>query len=80
LDAKGYILLVLVLVMALLLFVTNLLASIAKETLVPHKIALVRVKGRLALLGGIAKSLLVKGEPLATQAPKQVVLTTIGLA
>ena len=44
----------LVLVLALLLYMPNLLASIVKLTIVLHKTSLVRSKGRLAFLGGIA--------------------------
>ena len=59
---------VLVLVLAILLYMPNLLASIAKLTIVLHKTSLVRSKVRLAFLGGIAHSLFVDRKPLATQA------------
>ena len=63
-----------------MLFMTNLLATSAKPTIVLHKTSLVRSKGRLAFLGGIAQSLFVERRSLAIQAHKQVVLTTIGLS
>jgi hypothetical protein len=46
----------------------NLLASIAKPTIVLYKTSLVRSKGYLAFLGGIAQSLFVERKSLATQA------------
>ena len=58
----------LVLVLAILLYMPNLLASIAKPTVALHKTSLVSHKGRLAFLGGIAQSLFVERKPLATQA------------
>jgi hypothetical protein len=61
-------------------FVTNMLATSAKLTIVLHKTGLVRSKGRLAFLGGIAQSLFIERTSLATQAHKQVVLTTTGFA
>ena len=63
-----------------MLSMTNLLATSAKPTIVLHKTCLVRSKGRLAFLGGIAQSLFVERSSLATQAHKQAVLTTIGLS
>ena len=42
------------LVLAIMLFVTNLLATIAIPAIVLHKTSLVRSKAGLALLGGIA--------------------------
>jgi hypothetical protein len=59
---------VLVLILAILLYVPNLLASIVKPTIALHKASFGSSKGRLAFLGVIAESLFVKGEPLATQA------------
>ena len=59
---------------------TNLLATSVKPTIVLHKISLVRSKGRLAFLGGIAQFHFIEISSLATQAHKQVVLTTIGLS
>ena len=59
---------------------THLLATNAKPTIVLHKTSLVRSKDRLAFLGIIAQSLFVERSSLATQAHKQVVLTTIGLS
>ena len=56
------------LVVAFMLFMTNLLATSAKPTIVLHKTCLVRSKDRLAFLGGIAQSLFVERKPLATQA------------
>jgi hypothetical protein len=41
-----------VLILAILLYVPNLLASIAKPTIALHKTSLVSDKGRLAILGG----------------------------
>jgi hypothetical protein len=62
-----------------MLFVTNLLAISAKPIFVLHKISLMRRKGHIAFLGGIAQSLFVERRcSLATQEYKQVVLTTIG--
>jgi hypothetical protein len=61
-------------------FVTNLLATSAKTTIVLHKISLVRSKGHLAFLRNIAQSLFIERCPLATQAHKQEVLSTIGFA
>jgi hypothetical protein len=63
-----------------MLFVTNLLATIAIPAIVLHKTNLMRSKDNLAFLGGIAQSLFIERCSLATQAHKQVVLTTIGLA
>ena len=63
-----------------MLFVTNLLATSAKPTIVLHKTCLGRSKGRLAFLGGIAQSLFVEKNSLAAQAHKHAVLTTIGLS
>ena len=57
-----------------------LLASNAKPTIALHKASFGSSKGRLAFLGGIAQSLFVKREPLATQALQQAGLTVIGLA
>ena len=62
-----------------MLFMTNLLVTSAKLTIVLHKTSLMRSKGRLAFLGGIAQSLFLERSSLATQAHKQAVLTTIGL-
>ena len=70
----------LVLVLALLLYMPNLLASIVKLTIVLHQTILVRSKGRLAFLGGIAQSLFVERSSLAIQAHKQAVFTTINLS
>ena len=53
---------------ALLLYMTNLLATSAKLTIVLHKTSLVRSEGRFAFLGGIAQSLFVERKSLATQA------------
>jgi hypothetical protein len=64
----------------LLLYVTNLLVDFAIPTIVPHKTSFVISKGSLAFLGDIAQSLFVERCPLAIQAHKQVVLTTIGLS
>jgi len=63
-----------------MLFMTNLLATSAKSTIVIHKTSLVRSKGHLVFLGGIAQSLFVERCSLATQAHKQMILTTIGFA
>ena len=63
-----------------MIFMTNLLATSAKPTIVLHKTSLVRSKGRLAFLGDIAQSLFVERSSLATQAHKQAALTTIGLS
>ena len=63
-----------------MLFVTNLLVTIAIPAIVLHKTSLVRNKGGLAFLGVIAQSLFVERYSLATQAYKQAVLTTIGFA
>ena len=63
-----------------MLFVTDLLATSAKPTIVLHKTSLVRSKGRLAFLRGIAQSLFVERSSLVNQAHKQAVLTTIGLS
>jgi hypothetical protein len=63
-----------------MLFMTHLFATKAKPTIVLQKTSLVRSKGRLAFLGGIAQSLFVERSSLATQAHKQAVLTTIGLS
>jgi hypothetical protein len=46
----------------------NLFASIAKLTIALHKAWLWSSKGHLAFLVGIAQSLFIKREPLATQA------------
>jgi hypothetical protein len=51
-----------------MLYMPNLLASIAKPTIALHKARLWSSKGHLAFLGGIAQSLFIKREPLATQA------------
>jgi hypothetical protein len=64
---------------ALLLYVTNLLATFAIPTIVPHKTIFVISKGGLTFLRDIAQSLFVERCPLATQTHKQAVLTTIGL-
>jgi hypothetical protein len=71
---------ILVLVHTLLLYVINLLATFAILAIVPHKTSFMTSKGGLAFLGDIAQSLVVERCPLATQAHKQVVLTTIGLS
>ena len=63
-----------------MLFMTNLLATSAKSTIVLHKISLVRSKGHLAFLRDIAQSLFIERSFLATQAHKQAALTTIGLS
>jgi hypothetical protein len=60
--------------------VIHLLALLAIGTITPHKLSLMRSKGILAFLGHIAKTLLVKGEPLTTQTFEQAGLTPIGLA
>ena len=62
-----------------MLFMTNLLATSVKPTIVLQKTSLVRSKGRLTFLEGIAQSLFVERSSLANQAHKQAVLTTIGL-
>jgi hypothetical protein len=49
-----------------MLFVTNLLVTIAIPAIVLHKTSLVRSKGGLALLGDIAQSLFVERCSLAT--------------
>ena len=59
---------VLVLVLEILLYMPNLLASIAKPTIALYEVRLWSSKGRLAFLRGIAQSLFVKREPSATQA------------
>jgi hypothetical protein len=59
---------------------TNLLTTSAIPTIVLHKTSLVRSKDGLAFLGDIAQSLFVERCSLATQAHKQAVLNTIGLA
>ena len=51
---EGYIS-IFALVVAFLLFMTHLLTTSAKLTIVLHKTSLVRSKGRLAFLGGIAQ-------------------------
>jgi hypothetical protein len=71
---------ILILVLALLLYVTNLLTSLVIPAISPHKTSFVISKGSLASLGDIAQSLFVERCPLATQAHKQVVLTTIDLS
>jgi hypothetical protein len=63
-----------------MLFMTNLLAISAKPTIVLYKTSLVRSKGRLAFLGGIAQSLFVERSSLATLAYKKAIFTTIGFA
>ena len=57
----------LLLFFALMLFMTNLLATSAKPTIVLHKTSLVRSKGRIAFLGGIAQSLFVDRSSLVTK-------------
>jgi hypothetical protein len=57
-----------------------MLATLAISTIVPHKTSFVISKCGLAFLGDIAQSLFVERCPLATQAHKQAVLTTIGLS
>jgi hypothetical protein len=59
---------------------TNLLANLAIPAIIPHKTSFVISKGDLAFLGDIAQSLFVEICPLATQAHKQAVLTTIGIS
>jgi hypothetical protein len=63
-----------------MLYVTNLLATFAIPAIVPHKTSFVISKDGLIFLGDIAQSLFVERCPLATQAHKQAVLTTIGLS
>jgi hypothetical protein len=63
-----------------LFYVTNLLAIFAIPAIVPHKTSFMISKGGLAFLGDIAQFLFVERCPLASQAQKQVVLTTIGLS
>ena len=53
--------------LAILLYVPNLLASIAKPTIALHKASFGSDKGCLTFLGGIA-SLFVERKSLATQA------------
>ena len=57
---KGGYISIFALVGAFMLFMTNLLATSAKLTIVLHKIDLVRRKGRLAFLRGIAQSLFIE--------------------
>ena len=53
--------------LAILLYMPNLLASIAKPTIALHKASFGSNKGCLAFLGGIAESLFVERKSLATQ-------------
>jgi hypothetical protein len=57
---------ILVLVHALLLYVTNMLATLAIPAIIPHKTSFVISKGGLAFLEDIAQSLSVERCPLAT--------------
>ena len=68
------------LLLAILLFMPNLLASIANDTITLHISGFVRSKGCLAFIGGINQCLFIEKKPLVTQALKQVGLTLIGLA
>ena len=57
-----------VLVLAILLYMPNLLASIAKSTIASHKGSFEGCNGCLAFLGALAQSLFIERKPLATQA------------
>jgi hypothetical protein len=63
---RGYISIVLIL--TILLYVSNLLATRAKSIIYPHKTSLMSDKSCLAILGGIAQFPFVERKPLATQA------------